>query len=99
MAKGSNFRDHLKHQLLDPDFAAAYLAVALQEGDEVFLGKALAEVTKAHGASAVSAETGITRQALYKMLSFDGNPSFKNVSKLLDTLGFEITVQVKSKVS
>jgi probable addiction module antidote protein len=99
MAKGTKFNDHLDLELTDPDFAAAYLATALEEGDDVFLSDALSHVIKAHGVTALSTETGIARQALYKMFSSEGNPSFKNVSKLLAALGLEITVQPKNKVS
>ena len=52
MAKGSSFQDHLESELKDVDFAATYLAAALEESDEVFIAKALAEVVKAHGATA-----------------------------------------------
>lgn len=99
MAKGSSFQEHLKGELLDPEFAAMYLAAALEEGDEYFLGEALAEIIKIHGVSKIASEAGIARQALYKMLSSEGNPSFKNISKLLNALGLELTVQTKHKVS
>lgn len=99
MARGSKLQDHLELELQDPDFAACYLSAALDEGDDVFLSEALAKVIKVHGASALALETGIARQALYKMCSSEGNPSFKNVAKLLDAIGLEITVQPKSNVS
>jgi probable addiction module antidote protein len=69
MAKGSNFQNHLELELKDPDFAASYLAAALDEGDDVFISEALAKITKVHGATALSSETGIARQALYKICS------------------------------
>ena len=99
MTKGSKFQDHLKTELLDPEFAANYLASALEEGDDEFLSDALADVVRVHGATKISSETGIARQAIYKMLSSEGNPSFKNISKLLDSLGLEVTIQTKNKVS
>ena len=77
MARGTKFQEDLEKKLLNSDFAADYLAAAIAEDDEEFLGEALARVVKAHGATRVAEETGIARQALYKMLSFDGNPSFK----------------------
>ncbi|HEY1079396.1 MAG TPA: addiction module antidote protein [Bdellovibrio sp.] len=95
MAKGSAFQEHLKFELLDPEFAASYLAVALEQGDEQFLYEALAEIVKVHGFSKVSAQTGIARQAIYKMLSSDGNPSFKNVAKLLSAIGLELAINPK----
>lgn len=99
MAKGSKLQDHIDLELKDPDFAASYLASALDEGDDIFISEALSKVLKVHGATALSSETGIARQALYKMCSAEGNPSFRNVAKLLSAIGLEITIQPKSKVS
>jgi probable addiction module antidote protein len=59
----------------------------------------LAKVVKIHGASKVSEESGIARQAIYKMLSSDGNPSFKNVTKLLEAIGLELTIKAKKDAS
>jgi probable addiction module antidote protein len=99
MPRGSKFKDLLEIELKDPEFAAAYLASALDEGDEVFLSEALANVTKTHGATALFSETGIARQALYQMCSTEGNPSFKNISKLLEAVDLELTIQPKKRVS
>ena len=99
MAMGTTFQSHLADELKDPDFAAEYLASALEEGDEQFLTEALAKVIKAHGGTKVAEETGLARQALYKMLSRGGNPSFKNVTKLLDAVGLEWTIRVKEDAS
>ena len=96
MARGTKFQEDLERKLLNSDFAADFLAAAIEEGDEEFLSEALARVVKAHGPTRVSEETGIARQALYKMLSHDGNPSFKNVNKLLEAVGLELTVRPKS---
>jgi probable addiction module antidote protein len=35
-------------------------------------------------------ETGLTRQALYKALSSDGNPEFATVLKVIRALGFRL---------
>lgn len=96
MAHGTKFQKDLQKKLLNADFAAEYLAAAIAENDEEFLTDALAKVIKAHGAVHVADETGITRQAIYKMFSKEGNPSFKNINKLLDAVGLELTVRKKS---
>lgn len=41
----------------------------------------------------VAEESGIARQALYKMRYREGNPSFKNVNKLLEAVGLKLTVK------
>ncbi len=99
MAKGSRFREDLNKKLVNPAFAADFLAAAIEENDENFLGEALAKVVKVHGPSKISEETGITRQAIYKMLSSDGNPSFRNVHKLLEAVGLELTIRPKKDAS
>lgn len=95
MARGTKFQEDLERKLLNSDFAADYLAAAIAEDDEEFLSDALAKVVKAHGATRLAEETGIARQALYKMLSTEGNPSFKNINKLLEAVGLELTVKKK----
>ena len=71
----------------------------MREDDEEFLTEALSKVVKIHGATKVSGLTGITRQAIYKMLSGEGNPSFKNINKLLEAVGLELTVRPKKDAS
>ena len=99
MARGSNFNDHLEESLMDPEYAAEFLTAALAEGDDDFLTEALALLVKVKGPSALSEETGITRQAFHKMFSNNGNPSFKNLKKILDAFGMQFTVTQKNKVS
>jgi probable addiction module antidote protein len=99
MGHGTKFQKDLSQKLHNPDFAADYLAAAILENDEEFLTEALAKVIKIHGATKVSEETGITRQAIYKMLSGEGNPSFKNITKLLEAVGLELTVRRKKTAS
>lgn len=99
MAHGKKFSEFLDETLVDAEVAAEYLAGALEQGDDYFLAEALSRVIKAHGATKVSGETGIARQALYKMLANEGNPSFKNVSKMLEAVGLELTVRSKSHAS
>lgn len=95
MAKGSSVKEHFDKKLLRPEFAAAYLASAMEEGDYDFLSEALANVVRVNGASFISNEIGVTRQSIYKMLSKNGNPSFKNIWKMLDSLGFKLTIKRK----
>lgn len=95
MARGSKFKDQLDKKLLDPKFVAAYLAAAIEEEDEEFLSEALANVVRVNGASAISEEMGVPRQSVYKMLSKKGNPSFRNIRKMLESLGLELTIKLK----
>ena len=95
MTRASNFNDHLEESLMDPEYAADFLTAAIAEGDDEFLTEALALLVKVKGPSALSKETGISRQAFHKMFSNRGNPSFKNFKKILDAFGMQLTVTQK----
>ncbi len=99
MKHGTKFKKYLEENLNDPKFAAEYLVAALEQGDNKFLTEAMLTVVKVHGASKTAGEAGIARQAVYKMLTNDGNPSFKNIVKLLEVMGLEITIRAKRKKS
>lgn len=91
-----NFEDDLNEQLKEPHFAALYIISAINENDPDFIKVALGDVIKAHGFSRISENTGIARQALYKMVSEEGNPTVKNLNKLLNSVGLELDVRAKS---
>ena len=84
---------HLRKELRDPKFAAAYLSAAAAEevsGDFMF---ALREVVEAHGGiGAVSKRAGVNRQQLYKTLSRNGNPELRTLSAILQSAGFYLAV-------
>ncbi|MCI5065560.1 transcriptional regulator [bacterium] len=81
------YEDFLKEQLEDPEEAIGYLEACLEEGFDVFL-LALRDVAKAYGSLTQFADDAdISRRALYKMLSEDGNPTIANLTSVLDALG------------
>jgi probable addiction module antidote protein len=92
----SEYNDDLLERLKNPEYAASYIEAAILENDSDFLQIALGDVIKAHGVSKVSEITGIARQALYRMISEEGNPTIKNLNKLLNSVGLEIDVKAKS---
>lgn len=99
MAKGTEFKKHLKAKLLDPEFAAEYIVAAIEENDSDFLNQALADVVKAHGISDVAKASGIARQAIYAMTSKEGNPTLQSINRILNAVGLEIAVKPKQSAS
>lgn len=85
--------DYLK---TDEDIEA-YLEAALEENDPVFFQKALGTVARAQGVQAVAARSSMTRAGVYKALSEEGNPSFGNVLKVVNALGYRLTVAGQKK--
>lgn len=73
-----------------PEAMLAYLEGAFADGDAGEIADALGVVARARGMSQLADETGLTRQALYKTLSSDGNPEFATVLKVIRALGFRL---------
>lgn len=76
-----------------PEDIRDYLAIALEDGDELALQLALGDIARAKGMSKIAAETGLNRESLYKSLSAKGNPSFATISKVAAALGLKLTFQ------
>lgn len=73
-----------------PEAILAYLEGAFSEGDAGEIADALGVVARARGMSQLAEDTGLTRQALYKALSSEGNPEFATVLKVVRALGFRL---------
>lgn len=76
-----------------PKMIAAYLAAAMEENDPAFIAKAVGDVARARGMTALAKETGLSREALYKGLAANGNPTLGTLTKVFKTLGLRLTVE------
>ncbi|MBS0279040.1 MAG: putative addiction module antidote protein [Proteobacteria bacterium] len=74
----------------NPEAMLAYLDGAFADGDASEIADALGVVARAHGMSQLAEDSGLTRQALYKALSGDGNPEFATVLKVVRALGLRL---------
>ena len=69
---------------------AAYLNVALEEGDLGLIMATLGDIARARRIAMVAQETGLGRESLYKSLSAEGNPEFATVLKVVRALGLRL---------
>ncbi len=69
---------------------AAYLNVALEEGDLGLIMATLGDIARARRMAVVAQEAGLGRESLYKSLSADGNPEFGTVLKVVRALGLRL---------
>ncbi|MCL2095214.1 putative addiction module antidote protein [Candidatus Saccharibacteria bacterium] len=76
----------------------AYIEVAFESGDPKQITKALGNAAKARGMIDVASKTGMTREHLYTSLSESGNPTLQTLTKVMDTLGYQLAVVPKSKI-
>lgn len=90
-------REYDSARYLDSEEAIAeYIAAASESGDPHELALALGVIAKARGMSDLSRQTGLTRQALYKALSGEGNPELGTIAKVADALGYRLSLVAKN---
>ena len=81
--------DHLR----DERDIAAYLQAAMAEDDPRVLAAALGAIARARGMTQLARDTGMSREALYRALSADGNPELSTLSKVLRAFGMRLSVE------
>ena len=86
-----NVLDHLRTE----KDCLLYLEAAFEEApdDPAFITKAIGDVARAKGMMQIARRTGLAREALYRSLSADGNPSFATVTKVLNALGLQLAAR------
>ncbi len=80
--------DHLENEA----DISAYLDAAFEDGDPKVITAALGDVARARGMTEIARASGLGRQSLYKALSEDGHPEFATVLKVIQAMGFRVTV-------
>ncbi len=78
----------------NPEFAAAYLAAAMESTDQPgVLLIALRQIAEARGGMArIAKEAGLQRESLYRALSKRGNPRLTTLLAVIQALGMNLTV-------
>jgi probable addiction module antidote protein len=89
----TSYRDDLLEDLrAEPEYAVGYLNAALEEGHEAFL-VALKDVVDARlGMTGLSEQAELSREALYRALSEEGNPRLTTLERILAALGLHLAV-------
>jgi probable addiction module antidote protein len=72
------------------------LEAAVEENDPELLLSVIGDIARSKGMAEIARELDLDRVGLYKSFSPTGNPSFKTVFKLLDTLGLRLKVERKT---
>jgi probable addiction module antidote protein len=77
----------------DPASQADLLSDAFATGDAGYIANALGVVARARGMTSVAQEAGITREALYRSLSSEGDPRLTTLLGTVKALGLQLTVR------
>src|SRR5690606_36328839 len=67
---------------------------AFESGDPRHIAHALGVIARARGMTQVSRDAGVSRRALYKALSKDGDPRLSTLTGVLSALGLKISVDI-----
>ncbi len=80
-----------------PDEIDGYLTTAFEEyakdGRTAALLAQLRMIARVKGVTALSLETGITRNGIQKALSENGNPRFESINAIMNAMGYRLTPQ------
>ncbi|GHV79171.1 hypothetical protein AGMMS49944_09620 [Spirochaetia bacterium] len=71
------------------------IEAALEENDPEFLLSVIGDIARSKGMAQLARELNMDRAGLYRSFSPDGNPYFLTVVKVLDNLGFHLSIQQK----
>jgi probable addiction module antidote protein len=85
--------DPARHLKTDKE-RAAYLEVALEDGNPGLVTAVLGDIARSKGMTRVARKAGLGRESLYKSLSKDGNPKLDTVLKIVHALGLKFSVTV-----
>jgi probable addiction module antidote protein len=83
----------LAQQLKTEEDIAAYVTLAIEDGDASELAYALGVAAKARGMSEIAQSAGLTREALYKALRPGAHPRFDTISRVCSALGIRLVAQ------
>src|ERR1700761_3195429 len=67
-----------------------FLRSAFEDGSPEEIAASLGVVARARGMSELARDTGLSRQALYKALSAEGNAGFATILAVAQALGFRL---------
>ncbi|QOZ24097.1 addiction module antidote protein [Bradyrhizobium sp. CCBAU 51753] len=84
---------NLEEHFTTPESQRALLDDALETGDAGHIANAIGIIARARGITEVAEQAGVTRMALYKGLTKDGDPKLSTVLGVLEALGYKLTAK------
>ena len=79
-----------------PEAQADLIADAFESGDAGYIANALGVVARARGMTQIAKEAGITREALYRTLSAEGDPKLSTLLGVMRALGVKVRADMEA---
>jgi len=86
------------HYRDNPTAIAEYLTELLKKNDLAILVRAIGNVMRAQNVKALSEETGLRRENLYRMFAGHRDPTLGNTMKVLASLGVQLAVKPRTSI-
>lgn len=78
----------------------ALLEDAMESGHAGYMANALGTIARARGMTQIAKDAGVTREALYKSLSVDGDPRLSTLLGVMKALNLKLSVsQMESQAA
>lgn len=92
--RSASYKEYLLGRLKDPEERAAYINAALADGDPDILLACLNDCAKAMGGKTwLAHQAHLSRQAITAIVSKDGNPKYRNLTRVLAPMGLRFKVE------
>ncbi|HEX4320417.1 MAG TPA: addiction module antidote protein [Acidobacteriaceae bacterium] len=79
--------------LASDEAVAIFMAEAFETQDASYIAHALGVVARAKGMAQIAAQTGLSREQLYRSFSENGNPTLKTTLAVMKAMGIELTAK------
>jgi probable addiction module antidote protein len=76
-----------------PEAQLELLDDAFESGDAAYIAHALGVAARARGMTSIAKEAGVTREALYKALTENGDPKLSTLLGVLKALGVTLSAK------
>ncbi len=80
--------------LVSDEAIAVFMADAFETGDASYIAKTLGVIARAKGMAQIAAQTGLSREQLYRSFSERGNPTLKTTLAVMKAIGLEVTAKI-----
>ncbi|MBB4063384.1 addiction module antidote protein [Gellertiella hungarica] len=87
----------LAEGIRDHEDLAVFLALAFDTTDAGEIAHALGIAARSEGMTDIARKAGLSREALYRSLTENGNPTLKSVLAVLDAMGLRLSVVPKEE--
>jgi probable addiction module antidote protein len=77
----------------DDEGFSILLEDAIESGDAGYMAHALGTIARARGMTQIAKDAGVTREALYKSLSVDGDPRLSTLLGVMKALNLRFKVE------